>query len=598
MSTSQAPYPSRLNPALREIRLLHLHPGPPESPIRCHLTTASLLSSPTYEALSYVWGDPSNPPTIILHGSPFPVTRNLYTALRYLRRESQERILWIDALVINQADVEERNSQVSMMDAVYSSASAVSIWLGEEEEGSDDAFDVLLEIAEGRLVDAERQIETLKFFFRIVERPWFTRMWIMQELALARVDPQVGCGYKWLSWNRLMETWRTLRQTGFTHEYIGLPERRWKKRAKDEEHEDVVVMKLKFDTLDDMRQAVYKQGGEILNKLILISKSSLATEPRDRIYALLGMMKEEDREAIAVDYRKPVPVVYAEAMAHIFEKGQGPFFLSGMFLQGIPSPPGWPSWVPDFAAQCATSRYNSKQISGDWFHPRHGDGVSGPGADADNGRVLDDMKTLKVEGMFVDVVDEVLLFEQTIDGCLQQLPQVEFLADQAKSRVPRDLTLRDYFSKFKCKESLWQTLVMNRRQGYAKPEIAPQSFENMYEFIRGRCELPPEFEREGSECAEDYVQEYKSNLSNILPKCVFFTTESGFVGLGMPGIQKGDHVTIWFGAPVPFIIRPITSKEGFYNLIGVAYVAGIMDGEMVDEIYCEDLTDAQTFFIL
>ncbi|KAF5374284.1 hypothetical protein D9758_004543 [Tetrapyrgos nigripes] len=595
-NTQSSHYPVRLNPSLREIRRLHLRPGPPNSPIQCHLTTVSLLSSPKpfYEALSYVWGDPSNRPSILLHDSPFPVTRNLFTALHYLRDESpngKERILWVDAVVINQEDIDERNSQVSMMDAVYASASHVLIWLGEAQEadshpregGSDDAFDVFHLLAEGREteVDLERKVSAYNVRINLNNRPWFGRVWILQELALATVDPVILCGTTWISWENFMKARRILERVGY-------------ERNLTEEEE--TMLKTKLDTLNDLRQAVSRNKGESLRQLIVFSRSSLATDPRDKIYGLLGMMKEEDKSvgSIVVDYRKPISVVYADAMTHLFAKGQGPYFLSGVSLGGKRD--GWPSWVPDFTAQVAWQREKDEEfICGTTFYPR-GVGVSGPGADADNGRILDDGKTLQVGGMFVDIVTEVLVLKETLDECLQQLSQMEDLVGRAKDRIPTDNALRPYLEKYKRSEKLWQTLIANQDTRLFSNESPPPSFEDIYETIVGRRGLPAEFSS-----MEDYVRDYKNNLSNQLPRRTFFTTKSGLVGLGVSGMQRGDHITIWFGAPVPFVIRPIeleSAERDFYNLVGAAYVAGIMDGEMVDDIYCEDLADTNMFFIV
>ena len=93
-------------------RILVLHPGAESDEIKCDLrqkeplVPASLI---TYEALSYVWGEKENPDSIVLCESPFAVTRNLAEALRYLRYSSSDRMLWVDAICINQYDEKERN---------------------------------------------------------------------------------------------------------------------------------------------------------------------------------------------------------------------------------------------------------------------------------------------------------------------------------------------------------------------------------------------------------------------------------------------------------------------------------------------------------
>jgi len=78
--------------------------------IHCHLSIVSLQDSPCFEALSYVWGDPHTAKVVILDGHEFPVTANLHLALTHLQRLDKERVIWIDALCIDQGNVEERTS--------------------------------------------------------------------------------------------------------------------------------------------------------------------------------------------------------------------------------------------------------------------------------------------------------------------------------------------------------------------------------------------------------------------------------------------------------------------------------------------------------
>jgi len=104
-----------LDPSRKEIRSLILEPLTAGSDIKCTTTTISLLDSTEYEALSYVWGDASIRETITFNGLPTEVTKNLYTALTYLRLPDKPRCLWVDALCINQKDMKERNNQVAIM---------------------------------------------------------------------------------------------------------------------------------------------------------------------------------------------------------------------------------------------------------------------------------------------------------------------------------------------------------------------------------------------------------------------------------------------------------------------------------------------------
>jgi hypothetical protein len=117
------------------IRVVTLEPGDFESPIHCTLQHIDLDIHSRYEALSYVWGDPKL--TIPIHiesDATFPVTKNLERALRYLRIIDSPRVLWIDAISIDQSNMPERNQQVQKMAEIYESASKVLLWVGEEED--------------------------------------------------------------------------------------------------------------------------------------------------------------------------------------------------------------------------------------------------------------------------------------------------------------------------------------------------------------------------------------------------------------------------------------------------------------------------------
>lgn len=153
-----------LDKSKRQIRLLHLHPstkysGPPckdgddsDQPVRdhgenssaqpdndhtddihCTFSIASLDDELDYEALSYVWGNTDSQKPVYLHGHSFSITRNFYDALSHMRRAT-ERVLWADALCINQDDLQERASQVAHMQHIYANASTVVAYLGDWTE--------------------------------------------------------------------------------------------------------------------------------------------------------------------------------------------------------------------------------------------------------------------------------------------------------------------------------------------------------------------------------------------------------------------------------------------------------------------------------
>jgi hypothetical protein len=125
------------------IRLLQLQPGVFNEDVKITLIEAPLSKLPKYEALSYVWGSPTPDTAISCHELELLVTENCVLAMRRLRRRFTTRLLWIDAICIDQTSGEEKQHQVQLMGDVYSKAKRVIIWLGEHSTESDFAMSFL-----------------------------------------------------------------------------------------------------------------------------------------------------------------------------------------------------------------------------------------------------------------------------------------------------------------------------------------------------------------------------------------------------------------------------------------------------------------------
>ncbi|CAO2652322.1 Nn.00g006050.m01.CDS01 [Neocucurbitaria sp. VM-36] len=210
-----------LDPGRGEIRLLEIISTRTHGDIQCQFHVVSLDDGIAFTALSYVWGDSKVTEEIFVDGTSLKVTVNLATALRkaeyhwqsqFPGRESSEFRIWADAACINQNDVPERNSQVQLMRKLYSQAELVLSWLGTGSENNmvpDPAFQALTLIAQNTKgldvssdlciswleqhpdfikpsgVDSELNMhwDAIHQFFRL---PYFQRLWIFQEMVLAR----------------------------------------------------------------------------------------------------------------------------------------------------------------------------------------------------------------------------------------------------------------------------------------------------------------------------------------------------------------------------------------------------------------------------
>jgi hypothetical protein len=193
-------------PTRKSIRLLKLLPGANGEQIRLELFTTDLDSAPPYEAISYCWGDGSDVQEIICCGQLMRITRSLCTGLECFRDSKNARLLWADAICINQSNDDEKGIQVTMMGDVYDQASRVLVWLGEaSEEDVRMAFNLIQRIndyIEVRIVESElainpmealRSVRRLKDRNQLVQtdsqfqalddffcRPWFSRLWVLQ----------------------------------------------------------------------------------------------------------------------------------------------------------------------------------------------------------------------------------------------------------------------------------------------------------------------------------------------------------------------------------------------------------------------------------
>lgn len=179
------------------IRLLILHPSQHnESPLRCRLIDYHLaddeFGTHPYEALSYVWGAGDHHEILFVgNESHLPVTRNLHAALTRLRHRALDRVLWVDAVCINQKDIPERNSQVQLMTKIYAYASRVVVWIESTvdygpEKGSTTNSDkglaelqrAAVESGSGPVIRNNKRPQCPHAVKRLIGQPWFQRVWV------------------------------------------------------------------------------------------------------------------------------------------------------------------------------------------------------------------------------------------------------------------------------------------------------------------------------------------------------------------------------------------------------------------------------------
>ena len=206
---NQALYTS-LDPSERQIRLLKINESDTDISsnyvVHCSLTIASLDDEELrFDALSYVWNDPSIRTEILVNGHTFLATASLAEALTTFRnRGLVSGYFWVDAICTNQCDLVERGQQIAMMGTIYRWARVVHIWLGMEDEYTERTFESMERLHSGELKasDAICEESLVKGLKQLISRPWFSRIWVVQEAIVARV-PLVHCGNFMIHFKRL-----------------------------------------------------------------------------------------------------------------------------------------------------------------------------------------------------------------------------------------------------------------------------------------------------------------------------------------------------------------------------------------------------------
>ncbi|KAK4506741.1 hypothetical protein PRZ48_000474 [Zasmidium cellare] len=190
--------------ATTQIRILELLPAGHGDPLKGRLVVEASNSLGPFEAVSYCWGPREAVDNIECNGKSLHINAAVSGILRQFRRPDDPHRLWVDAICINQSLKSEKDAQVPLMRDIYSKASRVRIWLGQDEERSGEAFDLIQETCNAitRAQEKHGPQPTLAQLFAcdlptnrddrwttlnaLLNRPWFQRTWILQEVSLAQ----------------------------------------------------------------------------------------------------------------------------------------------------------------------------------------------------------------------------------------------------------------------------------------------------------------------------------------------------------------------------------------------------------------------------
>ncbi|KAH7085091.1 heterokaryon incompatibility protein-domain-containing protein, partial [Paraphoma chrysanthemicola] len=305
-------------------RLIRILPDPERSQhIHCTIERYERGSEeyPSYTALSYVWGDASEPKPVTLNGKRAFVTTNLHRALWHLRSVYSDVYFWIDALSIDQNNVSERGHQVNQMKAIYGDAKEVVAWLGRGVKPIGPLFEFVEEhekICTGKLhhtgiCKIPEGIGIGDAITYLERNAYWSRVWVIQELVSA-AGVSLMCGKHVITWLKIV---RFLKRTRRGHFMWGFGEiYRW---MEGPNYESYIV------TLSN-----WPQYGITLADALAQSRFSLATDYRDKIYAILGLVNLGAGTNVEADYSLSPCKVICKAIQAIVEDGNKKYRLGAI----------------------------------------------------------------------------------------------------------------------------------------------------------------------------------------------------------------------------------------------------------------------------
>lgn len=564
------------------IRLVELAPGTPNDAVVLRLFISELGHTPEYEAVSYVWGSPENRVPILCNGKRLDVTANLNAAFRQVRYSDRPRILWTDAVCINQGNLRERSHQVSFMGKIYRHAKRVLVCLGQDEDGG--AEDVAALVKENTdLMSKYESISGMPILARndplfddprwkalgtMLKKPWFTRAWVLQEAGLAK-DSRV-------LYDKAEFSYRDLMRLNVWMERCA-PNLKARASVSFE-----VVHGSWLDWSPDW-QRTSPHPNETFLDLLGQAQFLACQDRRDHVYAFLGhplaQVENEDGTIVTPDYSKPVSEVYLELARQLIRR-YGLRVLSAVEHNDQDLRGEFPTWVPFYSvAEDTACRfglnpafYYNATAGWEWHPP-----------------VGTEKNYLEVRGAMVDVVSQVYLFT---DSDLEDMAAPK----PRQSETPREATFDQIWTDIwnpgnACAYaeenrliSLSLTLCAGMYTYDAAEDNLDQHRDNFAAYWKLRykeASLLGRFPAEILEHAENGDEERCwLDMTMVCTGRTFLLTQNGYYGLGSCMAKPGDICCILFGATVPFLLRK-TDKEGHYKLVAEAYIHGIMRGEAI-----------------
>jgi len=530
---------------------------------------------------------------VFCEGKYIKVSKNCKDALQKLRYRDRERFLWVDAIAINQQDNEEKSHQVAFMGKIYKSADRALIWLGEASSLRDPYFNLPLSdlffdyvqhmaaeirdckdtkkdpktsplytnlLAQGAaLVSRQESSPLIQGFLEVVRRPWWERVWVVQEAALVKTAT-IFCGGRQIEHSDISDFWSVIRNdmshnSGLTYSLLdGF-----------KHHMDAVT--LVRERIDTIGHA--KALAKVLDKCRRLQ----STDRRDRVYAMLGMFGDFQKDLPQPNYQSRSQGLFAEMTVKFLT------LLDGLQILGnatnVNTTDDLPSWAVDFARRPK-------------FHCAVIDHVyqTSPRDSLPCFKVCKDFKELKIAGRHIDRIKT--LPKAPLEGYHNPyIPLKALLGYQQSCKVGQ--MLESYHTGEDPVDVLWRTMCWDVDGEYSCP--ASSSLRRPFENFRNSLLSGKSAEEIEPELLSDEAHDFNDICVHSMPLCI---TEKGFLGSVPWSAEEGDDIVVFSGGELPFVIRRREGEgegedgEG-YRFIGSCYVHGIMHGEAVPQSFGEDM---------
>ncbi|KAJ2996867.1 hypothetical protein NUW58_g830 [Xylaria curta] len=534
-------------------------------------TEPLVIVAPVYGALSYCWGQPPDDIKFLCNNKVFYGRASLERALKRLRAGfkpgQREEYIWADAICINQKDLVEKDAQVRLMERIYSGAATVYVDLGDIEGQDIPVGNYNLRFsafggmgAQDELTESDQLGHPFHYMmaFQSLSQPWFTRTWIIQELALARTVKYM------------------FRGNVFTQAHLDSILSKPAMVANPSYQQELMRSNITMRGYMNYQklQSIKNHNGKMDSlQLIQLTRDFAVTNPEDKIFGLFALMSDADREAIG-PYSRSIEQVYRRFAALQVRRGRTITMLDSAGLQrrsqqGV----SLPSWVPDWTAQGKSPKVIST------LRPVP---YSASGAAQANVQLVSDITGtggISVRCLMLDTIDTVA---HVHTAPLTRTGQPDFLVFHDKFRAAFDELVRRGKSVYVNNEEAFARLLLmddmyTGRNAiiYSSPIVDPAAT------YRAALVAWRDRRDEGNIGGKkmDTMQTYQMQARAAAVGRGFATTQTGYIGLVPNCAQVGDQVVVILGATVPYVVRKVQSG---YLLVGDAFVHGLMYGEALE----------------